>query len=176
MKHLNHLTGLLLAAGLTLALPAQAVDVEYTIESLSASDWRYFYTVTNDSLGVDIEEFTINFDRTLYTNLIVDASPADWDSLVAQPDNDIPADGYFDSLALSQGIANGESLGGFSVRFTYLGTGTPGAQPFEVVDSDFNVLVAGMTAPVPEAQTYLMLLTGLGLLGWVNRARKTFHH
>jgi hypothetical protein len=145
---------------------ARAVVMTYSAESIGSSDWRYHYTLTNDSLAVDIEEFTVYFDSALYANLAVDASPADWDSLVAQPDSGIPADGFFDSLALVQGIAPGDSLGGFSVSFTYLGSGTPSAQSFEIVDADFNVIADGIStsASVPEPETLLLMLVGLGLI------------
>ena len=35
-----------------------------------------------------------------------------------------------------------------------------------------NMSVTAVPAPIPEPETYTMLLTGLGLLGWVGRRRK----
>jgi hypothetical protein len=43
-------------------------------------------------------------------------------------------------------------VSGFSVQFVWLGSGTPGAQPFEVYDPlTFNLLVSGTTTPGPAA-------------------------
>lgn len=170
----NILTTLVLIAGLSTAGTTHATAIVYALDYLSGSDWRYTFTLTNDTLAVDVEEFAIYFDGALYSNLAVDASPADWDSLVVQPDNGIPADGFFDSLALVQGIQPGDTLRGFSVTLTYLGTATPGSQPFEVLDSSFDVIDSGNTVlatntepnpePVPEPSTYLMFLSGLAAL------------
>lgn len=169
MRHLNikHLLAVIVFVGIGIVNPlsAHAVEVRYTVESISASDWRYNYTLDNDSLSVDIEEFTIYFDRALYTNLAVDITPADWDSLVVQPDNGIPANGYFDSLALVEGIKPGDTLSGFSVSFTYLGLTAPGSQPFEIIDpSSFNVIDSGSTSLIPEPNAYLLLIAGLAVL------------
>jgi hypothetical protein len=144
--------------------------MEYFITSLGGSSWRYDYKVTNDSLTVDVEEFTIFFDYNHFSNLVVVSSPADWDSLVIQPDQVLPSDGFFDSLALIVGLAPGESVGGFSVSFTFAGVGTPGSQPFDIVDPEtFAVLFSGVTAlavqppnGVPEPGSLpLLLLAGL---------------
>ena len=148
---------------------ANATTVFYTAESISGSDWRYQYTIDNNTLTQNIDQFTIYFDRTLFTNLAVQSSPLNWDSLVIQLDNEIPADGYFDSLSLIEGIAPGSLLSGFSVIFTYLGSNTPGSQPFDIVDASFNIIDSGvstesMPSPVPEPKAYILLLTGFGLI------------
>lgn len=174
-KNIMQLLGAIAFVGMVWQPAAQATIVQYTVDPISATDWRYNYTLINDSLGVNIDEFTIYFDEALYTNLVVDASPVDWDSLVVQPDNSIPANGFFDSLALIQGIQPGNILSGFSVTFTYLGFATPGTQVFEVVDSSFNVIDSGNTQKIPvvvgppvigipEPSTYVMLVTGLAIL------------
>jgi hypothetical protein len=67
----------------------------------------------------------------------------------------------YDALALN----NGASLADvFTVAFTWLGSGTPGAQSFAVYDVNFATIESGTTVPavsVPEPPTALLLLVGL---------------
>ncbi len=164
-------TGLVFLALLSVQ-PARASIIDYAITDLGGGNWEYLYTVRNDTLGVDIEEFTIYFDYTLYDLLSVGSTPAGWDPLVIPPENDpFGLDGFYDALALFPlpGIAPGGSQGGFSVTFAYLGLGTPGSQPFEIVDpSTFELLDFGQTSlvPVPAAVwlfgTALIALIGIG--------------
>ena len=141
--------------GLLAAFPfvsgiASATTIGYTATHLSGSAWRYDYTLTNNSLGSPIQEFTIFFALGAYANLSVSGSPSGWDSLVAQPNAGLPASGFFDSLALAGGIAPAAGLAGFAVTFDYLAAGTPGAQAFDVIDPvSFVALSSGTTAVVP---------------------------
>ncbi len=167
MATLKILAGLVLSIGILGS--AHATAITFAAESIAGSDWRYRYTATNDSLGVSINEFTIYFDRNLYSNLAVETSPVDWDPLVVQPDLGIPSDGFFDALALASGIAPGDSLSGFAVSFTYLGQGTPGAQAFDILDANFDVIDSGSTATatngtVPEPAILLLMVTAFAAL------------
>lgn len=145
-------------------LQVGATTISFTTTNLSGNVWQYEYTVINDSLSSAIDEFTIHFDRDLFFNLNVEASPAGWDSIVVQPDPGIPADGFFDGLALGAGLAPGAAAAGFAVSFEFLGAGSPGSQPFDVVDPDsFNVVDSGMT--VAETVTGLPEPGSLALLG-----------
>ncbi|MGR9117360.1 MAG: hypothetical protein ACU85E_16515 [Gammaproteobacteria bacterium] len=146
-----------------------ASTINYDVTSLGGNSWEYSYTVNNDMLSVDIEEFSIFFDVGLYENLSIGSTPADWDPLVIQPDPSLSEDGFYDVLALVSGIAPGASLDGFSVVFDYLGTGTPGSQSFDIVDpAAFEVLDSGNTTrigqSVPEPVTLWLLL--VGIIGW----------
>ncbi len=144
---------------------AQATTVTYSVLNSSDTTWQYDYTVTNDTLGSALREFTVFFDRTQYANLVVNGSPVDWDSLVAQPDNNLPDDGYFDSLNTATGLAIGASQSGFLVQFDFLGTGSPGSQAFNIVDPDtFDVLDSGSTSAVPLPATFWLLITAFGSL------------
>lgn len=151
-----------------------ATTIYYDVTNVSGSTWEYNYTINNDTLGFDIDEFTIYFTLGDYENLSVSSSPASWDSLVVEPDNFLGNDGYFDSLASSGGIAPGNSLIGLIVSFDYLGTGNPGSQFFEIVDAgDFSVLDSGQTEviPVPSA----VFLFGTGLAGLIVVARRKIY-
>ena len=154
------------------ALPVQATNISYTLTDLGGNRFEYEYRVENDSLAFAIEEFTIFFDLGLYENLAVSSSPADWDSIVIEPDPLLPDDGFFDALALSSGILPGDTQDGFSVSFDWLGVGAPtDGQYFEVIDpTSFAVLDQGTTilatspSPVPEPSTLLLFTGGLLLM------------
>lgn len=144
---------------------AVANPIFYELDNVSGSTWEYSYTVDNQSAS-PIDEFTIYFDLSLYENLVISGSPSlDWDGLAIQPDPLLPDDGFADWLALGLPIASGETLGGFSVVFDYLGTGTPGSQFFEIIDSvTFNVVSNGFTQPllVAVSEPSILVLFGLG--------------
>ncbi len=154
--------------------PAAATTVTYGLTNISGNTWQYSFSVSNDSLMVDIEEFTIYFDYTAYENLAFPASPATWDPLVVQPDTGLPDNGFYDALLFSgSGIGSGQTLGGFTVQFDYLGAGTPGTQYFEIVDPNtFAAIDNGQTTaetivPVPSA----LWLFASGLFGMMSRIR-----
>src|SRR5262245_16793248 len=175
-----------LAASLALlaltSTAAHATIINYETTNLGGATWRYDYTVTNDSLSSGISELTIFFALGSYSSLSVAASPADWDSLVAQPAPLIPDDGFFDSLSLGGPLALGSSVGGFAVEFEWLGAGTPGAQSFAIVDPDtFASLETGFTSlrrtepptSVPEPTSLWLLGAGVAtLLSSRRRARR----
>lgn len=151
---------------------ASAVTISYTSTFLGNNEWRNDYNLATQAGDPTVRELTIYFDRNLYSNLRVAASPPDWDSLVAQPAPAIPADGFFDSLSLNGGLPPGALQDGFSVLFTFLGVSKPGNQLFEIVDPEtFATLAQGLTHPlgtlpadVPEPNTPALGLVGLAVL------------
>lgn len=150
------------------ATSARATTITYETAHLGGSQWRYDYTISNDTLAIAIEEFTLFFDHTVYANLAVATTPAGWDPLVIAPDAAIPAAGYFDALALTGGIAPGATLGGFALLVNYLGSGTPPAQAFSVIDPvsfaelDSGITIAASAVPVPPSAA--LMLAGLMLV------------
>ncbi|MBW3509200.1 hypothetical protein [Janthinobacterium sp. NKUCC06_STL] len=162
----------LLALLLCAMSAAHATSIGYTTTSLGGTQWRYDYTVSNTTLAVPIEEFTLFFSVGQYANLHSVSTLPGWDVLLVQPDPAIPGDGYLDALALAGGIAPGATATGFSVTFDYLGAGSPGAQPFSILDPiSFVELEAGSTQPAAVAlpSTPWLLLAGVLAMACLRR-------
>jgi len=162
----------LLALLLCAMSAAHAASIGYTATSLGGTQWRYDYTVSNTTLAVPIAEFTLFFSVGPYANLHDISTAPGWDVLLVQPDPAIPASGYFDALALAGGIAPGATARGFSVTFDYLGAGSPGAQPFSILDPvSFIELEAGITqaAAVALPSTPWLLLAGVLAMACLRR-------
>jgi len=145
---------------------ARAISIVYEATDIGDTTpgqdlWQYTYSVSNYLFDTDYG-FTIFFDYTLYSNL-EDPPPfvnADWDVMVWQPDLSIPDDGGYDVLALVDSASLADS---FTLNFVWLGSGSPGPQPFDVYDFSYNAIESGQSSPVPEPST--ILLVGLGLFG-----------
>ena len=144
------------------ATVAHAGVVEFVATSLGGSLWRYAYSVKP---SVSFDELTIYFDPGNYELLGAPLAPTGWDPLVIQPDTGIPARGYFDALSLDGPVDSSVGTLSFSVEFSYLGTGSPASQAFEMIDSpSFRVIDSGTTSPaavVPEPSSTALLSLGL---------------
>ncbi|MCP5313168.1 MAG: hypothetical protein H6955_06410 [Chromatiaceae bacterium] len=157
------------------AQSANAIIIEYDLTPLGGSSYRYDYTVVNSGSlgsGVSLELFDVLFDPSLYdeTSLSI-ATPAplanDWDEYFLGSGIALPA--AYEAFALAGGIADGATVSGFAVEFTWLGAGLPGRQDFEVYDPNtFDLLAVGSTrspeSAVPLAAPLLLILFGMGLI------------
>lgn len=156
---------------------ANAVVVQYNLVPLGSNNYRYVYTVENNGslgAGVEVSLFDVMFDPALYAETSLSATTPvplgdNWDEIFLTSAPGLPA--AYDALALAGGVADGATVGGFSVDFTWLGAGTPGNQPFAIYDPvNFDVLEEGVTAsdavPLPAALWLLgsgiMTLLGFG--------------
>ena len=162
---------------------ASATLIRYELTPTGGNNYRYEYTVTNDGTlgaGVALEWFAILFDPALYdeTSLtIVTADPpaADWDELILG--SGLLVDAAYDVFALGGGIADGDSVAGFAVEFTWLGAGMPSAQAFEIYDPvNFNVIETGSTrasvTSVPEPGTLALLFLAAIAAAMMRRTRQ----
>jgi hypothetical protein len=142
--------------------------VSFETQDLGAGQWEYTYEVANTSLAengtpVAVKEFTIWFDPGLYANLVVTTpTPLSnaWDEIVWQPEPLLQDDGGYDALAeiVNSGIAPGQSVKGFSVKFNWLGQGTPGSQRYEIINPlTFETIDAGVTIPEPASAAIMSL-------------------
>ena len=150
-------TALAAAFGLMAAsVAAHATVVNAVFTNLGGGNYYLAeFAVKNDGAPASISGFTIYFDETQYSNLSLAASPSTWDSLLIQPDLGLPAAGFLDALVLNplNALLLGQTQSGFNVTFDYLGQSLPGALPFDINDSNFNILFSGVTTTVPGAPT-----------------------
>lgn len=152
-----------------IAIHTNAVTVSYDLVSVGGKTYEYIYTVTNNSMVVPVQEFTIWFPEQLYQALeIMTPIPLsnNWDEIILEQSGFGLPLGY-DALAIDNGVEFGESVSGFKVRFNWLGEGLPESQLFEIIDPDtFGVIDSGQTIPEPAS----LLLLGLGAI--FSRTRK----
>jgi hypothetical protein len=138
---------------------SNATQVSFSVNPLGSGRWQYDYTVSNLSLSQPIKEFTINFDAAACSDLaVVTPSPTGWNAIVLQPDAFLHDDGAYDALHSGSGILTGNVVSGFSARFDWSGTGTPGSQYFQIVDPvTFATIDSGWTIPEPATLGLLAL-------------------
>jgi hypothetical protein len=167
------------AAVLVLALSALAsaagtTPVLFRVISMGGNVYRYVYTLTNNGSlpgGAPLQLFDIYFDSSLYqsASLTIVTPPslqAQWNEIIFHPAPGLPA--AYDVLTLAGGLPVGATISGFSVQFTWLGTGVPGSQPFEIFDPNtFLSLQSGQTisdtTPIPAASPFSLGLMGIAL-------------
>jgi hypothetical protein len=159
----------LAATAFTLAAAgtAHAAYIQAQLTRVGGNTWDARFTVRADP-GQTVEAFSIYFDWTQVSNLVVRASPADWDSLTLPEDAALAADGLFDTLALAGGITEGSSLGGFAARFDWVDLVGPSMLRFTVNDPvTFDAWEAGHVelrrggGAIPLPGTPVLLLAAL---------------
>jgi hypothetical protein len=150
---------------------AFAIEFTFTTVGLGDSNYRYEYLVRNDGSlgsGASIQLVDLLFDPALYDegslrNVSAPSLAASWSQTFLGSGPGVPA--AFDMFATGPGIGVGEQLFGFAVDFHWLGSGTPGSQPFEIYDPNtFSLMQQGATTPVPEPETWGMMMAGALML------------
>lgn len=142
---------------------AHATIIQSTSTALGGSLWRYDYVLTNDTLAVPVEGITLFFDHERFGALHSANGPTGWDLLLIQPDQNLPAAGFMDALALSGGILPGAVSASFSVVVDVLGASAPASQQFTIYDPlSFATIDAGTTtsAAIPLPATGLLIGAG----------------
>lgn len=164
----------LLALGLATAGAQAAPVVTYTAQDIAdlgtGDDWMLTYTIAGTADA--FESVNLLFDSASYADLRLGVDPPDLLTQPTQPNAALGADGQVTALLLT-------ALGAptsFSVSFTWLGSGQPGAQPYEYLDVNFSVLGTGTTrvpgvVTVPEPPMLPAVLALAGLATWVQRRK-----
>ena len=182
----KNLRAILLSVAMLLALAprASATEIDYTL-SYALGHGTFGYTVHNDTLGVNLEDFVIYFPDISgpgeYTMLNWLTAPAGWTVSAFEP-SAILLNGYVDANSFGGGVLPGGTLSGFEVEFDYSGAGAPGAQFFEIYDSAFNLLDTGWTVPasvspvvIPESSSWTLYLASGALIQALRSLAKRRH-
>jgi hypothetical protein len=120
--------------------------------------WQYNYLISGPL--AEFESANLLFASTGYSGIYVISSDASLSPVVTDPGAALKIDGMVTATA-TPAIAAGTSAA-LSVQFVWLGTGAPGAQPYELLNDSFNVTSTGVTvSAVPEASSALLMLAGL---------------
>ncbi len=162
---------LLALMGLLLGGPVQAVTVQYAASDLpdlvaGQDRWSYRYQLSGPFSAFAGVNLLYPAERYADLALTAPPDPAVWSTLITAPDPSFPADGLLGLTALA---ATSPLNLPFTLEFTWLGLGRPGAQGFEVIDDGFNVIASGRTtlpaAPgLPEPGSLLLVAGALALL------------
>lgn len=159
-----------LATALTMASLDATAGVTYQVVDLvdpdGAPDTRRIDYRIDDPVP-NLFGYTLYFDSALFADLQTLSFDTDRFFTETQPVPEFSLDGLIDMLALADLPAGA----GFSVQFTWLGSGATGAQAYSMYDESFNVIGNGQTRlatptpePVPEPASAALLVAGLAAM------------
>ena len=149
-----------------------AATVTFSVTSLGGNNYRYLYNLQGVSLLIN-QELDIVFETTRYASIsngvpAPNAAPG-LDLALFQVNNPPGANGVYSLLATAN---NPSMIGPFSVDFSYIGTGTPGAQTFFINQLNGQGQIVNAVGPpgvttqstVPEPSTLIFGAAGLALI------------
>ena len=159
---------------LCLINPAKAALINTEFSELVGNQGTVDITLSLSASEV-MNGLSLYFSEALFADLAIVTSPAEWDSIVIQPDVLLGA-GFFDSFNI-----DGLTSGFARISFTWLA-----AVPFESAlqvleyefyNADFEIIDSGVStavaASVPESSPFMLLMMGLVAVGLRRRACNT---
>lgn len=162
----------------------KAIDEIDTVPGIDA--WSYQYTVSG--AFAPFGGFTLVFDAAKYDQIatLAGLNSFVWAESLVQPSPGLLADGLLTYTLISvAGVTLSDEKA--TVGFSWLGSGRPGAQPFEVFDESFNVVEFGKTIaqvdpsppplpptgiPAPGTFELILGVASLGLGSLLRRRRR----
>lgn len=161
------------AASAAFALPTITFLPTDLVDITAGQDlWVFEYAISGPL--AEFESINLLFASTNFSPAItVSFSDLSLSTTVTAPISALGVDGQV--LATAMVPLASTAVAAMSVQFVWTGIGSPGAQSFEVLDDQFNVLSTGTTtlaAAVPEASTAAMLFAGMMLLAPVAYRRR----
>lgn len=163
------LKSLLLATLLGAVLPAQAAIQNYNFSGAMDSGFyngaSYSGSFSFDDTGLTASGLELLGLNTINLS-ILNSHFTQWDALVT-PDV-VFQDGVFVGLEWSVNSSTPD------VNFTFIAGSVDASDAYVAYDTTLGYAGAGSVsyAPVPEPESYAMLLAGLGLLGWISYRTK----
>jgi hypothetical protein len=176
------LIGSLLAFGLfqsspALAIPMLDVRITYVEKALDGGLWEYDYTVSNKSEAeVAIWDVFLHFNTPVL--LASGVLPYGWE-FQSEPDISYPTE-FINVWSICPGappigtdIAAGTALPGFVFQFG----SRIGDVSFDAITTEWDTssegyyIFSGLTAPVPEPATILLMMSGFAAIGAIGRRR-----
>ena len=138
--------------------------VDYHVTSVGG-DFQYSYSFSGLTLP-NSWELDIYFDAALYGAIFNGVAPAGWNLMLFQPNVPVGSRGEYSLLATTD---NPPTVGTFSVQFTYLGSGVPPSQLWEIYNdtnpNQVQFVTSGQTVnpgAIPEPSS--LWLCGPGIM------------
>ena len=167
-----------LASLVALSAPAAIITFSTSLIDNSGPNpiYRYTYNLTGAQITTN-QEIDIRFNASQYGTLSngQPSSNPNFSLLLFQPNTPPGAFGDYSLVAL---VTSPSMVGTFTVDFVWLGSGTPGSQPFFINQLDslggfVSQLESGTTqSSVPEPSTLLIGGTALVALGLLRQSRQ----
>ena len=162
-------------------LNAHALLINSDVTKLSGQQYQADYQFFNDSQNA-IDGLTVYFEYSLFDNVALLSSPADWDVFVApaQIIFGLEEDGFVDALALVSPLQAGETLSGLSVVFDWTANAEliSTTQRFETYDANsFDITSEGeyqlsATQVVNAPMSALFFIVFVGVIGRFARPQR----
>ena len=163
------------ALAAVLVLPGRAVATNYTMSVVPPDPTTGFYSIAQfvspllpvNSSFTDIWSFSVSSASNFQISSITDYFVHDIPNISAT----LLGTGY-GGLPFGNPNASGSLLPGTTYNLQITGTTLNGPWPYAQYGGHLNLVPLTVSTPIPEPQTYLMMLAGLGLMGFVARRRR----